>query len=124
MHTRRASLIVSLVLLACGCSCAPDQPPYDSQRAQETLIEVLDAWKQGLAADLGKRNPPIRFEDEDCRNAMTLAEYRLAKPETPLRPHDDVQVVLVLNDRQGRVVEKTVVYQVALAPDLAVLRND
>jgi hypothetical protein len=124
MQTRRRWFFVPLVLLAAGCSAASQVPQYDSQAAQETLVRTLDAWKQGRAGALAQGNPPIRFEDDDCRHGLQLTDYRLEQPLDSLRPFDDVQVVLLLRDARGNPVEKTAAYQVVLTPALAVLRSD
>jgi len=117
-------LLLLLHLLVAGCSSASQWPSYDSQKAEETLIQALEAWKQGRITTLAKRVPPIRFEDEDCRNGFRLTDYRLESRELPLRPFNDVQVVLFLRDRRGNRTEKRVAYQIALEPTLVVLRSD
>lgn len=122
IHCR--SLLVLLAVLVAGCSTAPPWPTYDSQKAEETLVQALEAWKQGRVAALAKRVPPLRFEDEDYRNGFRLIRYQLEPRESPLRPFDDVEVLLFLRSRQGHQVEKLVSYQVALGPELAVLRSD
>jgi hypothetical protein len=123
MEIPRRSLFLVLLLVA-GCSSASQPTTYDSKRAEETLVLALDAWKQGRVGSLAKRVPPLRFEDEDCRSGLRLTEYRLEPREQPLRPFDDVRVVLVLRDRRQNRLEKTVAYQVSLEPKPAVLRND
>ena len=124
MKLRHWELLPLAVLLVAGCSSQPPLPDYDSGLAEATLIAALDAWKQGYVKDLAKREPPIRFEDEDYRSGLHLSDYRLADREIPLRPFDDVQVTLLLRNRRGEIVEKTAVYQVACEPQLAVLRSD
>lgn len=123
MEIHRRSLFLGLLLVA-GCASASRPLEYDSRQAEETLVLALDAWKQGRVGSLAKRVPPIRFEDEDCRCGLRLTEYRLEPRELPLRPFDDVRVVLVLRDRRQNRLEKTVTYQIALGPKPAVLRND
>jgi len=113
-----------LLLLTTGCSSNPPATPYDSEQAREVLVQALEAWKQGEAHALATRHPPIRFEDDDYRTGTQLIGFRLPHRDEPLRPFEDVEVVLTLRNRQGATVEKTVVYQVALEPALAVLRND
>jgi hypothetical protein len=84
----------------------------------------LDSWKQNRAGELAKGNPPLRFEDEDYRAGFRLAEYRLEDGQLPQRPSADIQIKLSLIDPRGKPIEKTVNYQVALEPALAVLRSD
>lgn len=119
-----SSLLAILLLSAAGCPSPNPLSPYNSNQAEETLVLVLDAWKQGQAGALAKRKSPIRFEDEDYRNGSRLADYRIEKREMPLRPFNDVRVALSLRDRKGRKINKTVAYQIKTAPNLAVLRSD
>lgn len=117
-------LALGLLLIVGSCSSRPPLPPYDSKQAEQTLVTALDAWKQGQAYLLAQRVPSIRFEDEDYRSGLWLADYRLSSPDAGIRAFVDVPVTLTLRDRQGNAVEKTVAYQVALEPHLAVLRSD
>jgi hypothetical protein len=117
-------LPIVLIVLLVGCRYAPKLPPYDSQKAEETLKLALDAWKQGQVKKLAKCKPPIRFEDEDYRNGLRLLDYRLEPRESPVFRFNDIKVTLSLRGRQGNKIEKTVAYQVTLEPVLAVLRND
>jgi hypothetical protein len=119
----RLSPLLAFLLLA-GCMPAPASPEYDSRKAEETLVLALDAWKEGRAGSLADRDPPIRFEDDDLYNGLRLTGYRVQPRATPLRPFDDAKVALSLHDRNGNSVEKTAAYQISLAPDLAVLRNE
>jgi len=124
MAMHRKSFLLVGVLLAAGCWSKPALPPYNSQRAEEILVLALDAWKQGRVGALARRDPPVRFEDDDYRNGLRLTDYRLPQRRRPIQPFDDVQVTLLLRNRWGNKVEKAVVYQIMLTPDPAVLRND
>ncbi|MCC6124083.1 MAG: hypothetical protein IT426_03915 [Pirellulales bacterium] len=112
------------VLFAAGCSSSAPAPQYDSQKAKDVLFLALETWKQNRAGTLAKGNPPLRFEDEDNRAGFRLVEYRLEDAQQMLRPFADVRVKLSLLDPRGKLIEKTVTYQVALEPALSVLRND
>jgi hypothetical protein len=120
----RRSLLILIALLPAGCSSSQSAPQYDSKNAEETLVQALDAWKNGQIGSLAKGNPPLRFEDEDYRDGCRLTGYRVEDGQSPLRPFADVRVSLSLVDRRGKAVEKTAVYQVSLEPGRAVLRND
>ena len=124
MNHRGQVLVAAVLLLTPGCSSKPASPPYEPTQAVETLGAALDAWCAGQVDSLAKRQPPIRFEDDDFRSGLVLVTYELVPREGPIRAHDDVSVHLSLRDQQGATHEKTVVYQVTLEPSLAVLRND
>ncbi|MBN2578744.1 MAG: hypothetical protein JXB10_07100 [Pirellulales bacterium] len=124
MKNCRYLIVFFTVLLAAGCSSRPPAPPYDSKRAREILILVLDAWKENRVGTLARRTPPVRFEDEDCRNGLRLTDYRIAPDASFTGPFDDVTVTLLLLDRRGNKLETPAAYQIALQPRLSVLRND
>jgi hypothetical protein len=123
----RFSLIAPAVLVfALGCSgeAGIDTTPFDSEKAQTVLVASLDAWKKGEAKSLAKRNPPIRFEDDDLLSGFQLSDYEIEEPDSPIKPHKDVEVILMLRDRQGKHVRREATYQVGLTPGLSVLRSD
>ncbi|MBI2825542.1 MAG: hypothetical protein HYX69_12735 [Planctomycetia bacterium] len=110
--------------------CSGRQPPtlddaaFDNERARETLVAALDAWRQGRTRDLARRNPPIRFADDDLARGARLVGYEIVEPAAPARPFKPTLVLLDLRDPQGKTARKTASYHVALTPGLAVLRGD
>jgi hypothetical protein len=126
----RGLVLVGLLAVgtAAGCSRVPTPPlgagDYDSEAAQLTLVAALDAWKDGKAEALTRRQPPIRFVDDDLSSGYHLVSYRLSRPDAPVRPFQSVAVELRVRGRQGKIVERAVGYQVALQPRLAVIRSD
>lgn len=123
----RRLLLGLLTLAACAAGCdwskpAPD-PNYDGDRAKEVLLDVLETWKQGQARTLAKRNPPVRFVDDDYVEGATLLDYHLVDPAQIIAPYDSVPVVIKVKTGGG-VIERTTVYQVTLDPKIAVLRAE
>ena len=121
----RYALLAIAIATASGCDWwrkAPD-PNYDSGRAKEVLLDVLETWKQGKAGTLAKRNPPIRFVDDDYVEGATLLDYHLVDPGQTIAPYDSVPVVINVRTGGG-VIERTTVYQVTLDPKIAVLRGE
>ncbi|MHC5545016.1 hypothetical protein ACYOEI_42815, partial [Singulisphaera rosea] len=88
------------------------------------LVAALDAWKKGEARSLARRDPPIRFVDDDLAAGLRLVEYELEEPDAPLLPFKDVPVILSMRDARGKTVRRETSYQVATDPKLAVLRSD
>jgi len=124
----RVSLVVSVVLaVVTGCS-EQSRPAadgsYDSEQAGTALVTALDAWKKGDVKSLTKRNPPIRFDDDDMLAGLRLSDYEIEEPDAPFRPHQDVAVILSLRDARGKGVRREARYQVGTSPTLAVLRSD
>jgi hypothetical protein len=120
-------LLPAVLAVAAGCSGgtgAVSEGSFDSQRALSALVTSLDAWKKGEAKLLAKRQPPIRFEDDDLLSGFRLSEYEIEEPDSPIKPHQDVAVILVMTDPQGKSVRREARYQVGMEPKLSVLRSD
>jgi len=113
------------VIVGCsGCSRTAAEAPFDSEEARTALIAALDAWKKGEAKSLAKRNPPIRFWDDDLLSGLRLSEYEIEEPDRPVKLHQDVSVILEMRDAKGKRVRREVRYQVGTDPTLSVLRSD
>ena len=124
---RAYRVLTLLLIVATGCSRSgpsPTDPAYDSDQARSTLTSALDAWKKGEAKALTRRNPPIRFVDDDLAAGLRLNDFEIQDPHGPIALHQDVPVSLSLRDRRGKVINREVHYQIALSPGLAVLRSD
>lgn len=124
-------LALAVVLVACVSGCGvsvsvstEQDASYDSALAKQTLIEALDAWKQGKAATLAKRKPPIRFTDDDLRTGGKLVEYQFSRPDEPIRKQTSVSVRIKVVRGKGPPHEHEAQYQVSLSPQLAVMRAD
>lgn len=121
------SRCIFLVLLAAvlgGCSRSRVSNDYDSDAARQILISTLDAWENGQAAELGRRQPPIRFEDDDFMAGWRLVAYEIKHPEIEIRPFETVFVEIHLRNRKGKVLQRTAGYQVTLQPQFGVLRSE
>ena len=118
---------MALLAVAAGCSgpSGPaNQAPHDSEKARAALVAALDAWRKGDAKSLAKREPPIRFVDDDLVTGFKLTDYEIEEPDRPIRPHEDVAVILSLRDARGKGARREARYQVGTDPGLAVLRSD
>jgi hypothetical protein len=116
-----------LLTLASGCWNGAESAArsrYDADRARAALVAALDAWKHGQARQLSRRDPPVRFVDDDLVAGFRLSDYEVEEPDAPLALHQDVSVILSLRDPRGRAVRREARYQVATEPGLAVLRSD
>jgi hypothetical protein len=124
---RATRKLLPLLIVAAGCWGGVDpaaRSRYDPEQARAALVAALDAWKKGEARSLPRRNPPIRFVDDDLVQGLRLSDYEIEAPEGPTDPHTDVDVILSLRDGRGNVVRREARYQVATEPGLAVLRSD
>ena len=123
LASRRELHIFIALTVAIGCTKVSSNE-YDADNARKTLVGALDAWKQGRAALLPKRQPPVRFVDDDWQVGWQLLDFQLGESTGLLGPYKDVPVTLTVRDRSGRTIGKRVTYQVVLKPALAVLRSD
>ena len=117
--------VLLAVIVGCsGCSRPAPEVPYDSEEARTALVAALDAWKKGDTTSLPKRNPPIRFVDDDLLSGLRLTEYEIEEPDLPVKLHQDVPVILEMRDARGKRVRREARYQVGTDPTLSVLRSD
>ena len=120
----RIGVVLSLVL-ATGCAPqTPESTAEESDTAMETLTTALDAWKLGAVDGLARRDPAIRFDDDDCLAGWHLTGYELETPDIAIQPYENVRVNLTLRDPRGNAVERMVGYQVSLTPVPSVLRSE
>jgi hypothetical protein len=125
MRSYRVLPVLLAALTGCSGSSQPSpEAPYDAEKARTALVAALDAWKKGEAKSLMKRNPPIRFVDDDLLAGLRLSDYEIEEPDTPIRLHEDVEVILSLRDARGKSIRREARYQVGTYPALAVLRSD
>jgi hypothetical protein len=120
----RRIILIGLCVIA-GCSGSePAEEAADSDRMLNVLTIALDAWKEGTAATLSQRDPPIRLVDDDWVAGRRLLAYRLEDPKAFAFPFESVFVELTLHTANGETVERNVGYQISLTPSLAVLRAE
>jgi hypothetical protein len=124
---RAHMMIATMLAVVAGCS-GPSAPTpevsHDPEQASAALVAALDAWKKGDVKSLTKRNPPIRFVDDDLLAGMRLSDYEIEEPDSPIRLHQDVEVILSLRDARGKAARREARYQVGTHPSLSVLRSD
>ena len=116
--------IATILAYAVGCTFNGSSIMDSSEQAEQTLVAALVAWKEGRPHSLAKRDPAIRFVDDDQRSGLQLVDYEITHEPAEIRPFQNVAIRLSLKDRQGRILEKSVTYQVGVEPKLTVLRSD
>jgi hypothetical protein len=119
----RRTLLAAIFASLAGCSPKYEDPTYDVGEAQKALTTTLDAWKQGAIPTLSKRQPPIKFIDDDSRSGLTLTSYEIVDSST-IGPFKDVAVKLELKTHDGRIVSRAATYQISLKPVISISRSD
>ncbi len=116
---------LSCSLLLAGCGSGPYQSaPVDADLARETLMSVMESWKNGETVEsLKEDTPAIVVQDFDWVGGMKLLDYEVVDDGKPESANLIARVKLSLEDREGMKSEKTVIYVVGTAPVLTVFRD-
>jgi len=124
---QRVALIASagLIMSMAGCRVGPRQAgPVDRELAQQSLVAVLDSWKNGgNPNDLKSHSPAIIVQDFDWMTGYRLVDYRLLDKVFDDGPNLRCPVKLQMMNPQGRKVEKQVRYMVGTDPAITVFRE-
>ncbi len=123
MISRRLVILGFCIIVGCSRG-EPAEDAAESDHMLNVLTTALDAWKEGTAATLTQRDPPIRFADDDWVAGRRLITYHLEDPEAFALPFQSVYVHLTLQTADGKMVERLAGYQISLMPSLAVLRSE
>jgi hypothetical protein len=111
-------------LLLCAAGCGGSQPAAaDPQQARNTLVQVLDAWKNGETADsLKQLDPAVHANDPDWRANKQLLKYEIGSEHAHGNSWS-CQVVLTIQDSTGSKRDQQVSYTIDTAPELVVVRD-
>jgi len=119
---RHVALILSASIVQ-GCGNGSSKPAVD--KAEAVVETFLDAWSRGESSDkFADPDQPIHGADPDWKAGYRLLSF-LTVDSTPSQeaPHSfRCRVALSLKDRQGRKVEKEVVYGVQLGEKCVIRR--
>jgi hypothetical protein len=120
--TSRCAIVLIVAALAAGCG--PElPPPVDPADAAAQLRTVLDAWKAGEPFDaLGSRNPPVVFNEPLWRDGASLVSYELGEVQLHGR-QGTCKVKLTVQDKDGKLVERRVGYQIDTTPAVVIVRE-
>lgn len=124
-HLAQIAFVVA-VLATVGCNrTATETAQQDFSRARETLVVALDAWKQGKAPSLARRDPPIRFVDDDCVAGWQLSDFEIPDDKAGRNTKvTSLRANLTLDRNGSPTVRRAAMYQISFEPRLTVLRAD
>src|SRR5262249_47371897 len=98
-----------LSVSACGTKYVP--APVDTAHARETLVYVLECWKEGLPPEqLQEDDPPILVTDVDWNSGTRLKNYAMTGEGQSADGNLVIPVTLTITDEQGAQTEKAVTY--------------
>lgn len=113
------------VLLATASGCGRSVSQKELDRARNAVDDGLRAWQQGERPEsLLRHDPPIQFRDDDWKKGLRLTDYEIKNADGSagdLTPR--CQVRLTLQDRRGKKVEKSVVYNIDYKETVAIVRD-
>jgi hypothetical protein len=120
----------SAILLMCGClfalqlGCSKSlEKPVDPGEAAELVNTAFGAWKQGEAYDsLKQRQPPIYFNEPEWESGKKLVKFEPGQVTLSGR-QGRCSVKLTLEDKSGKVTERTIGYQIDTTPNKVITRE-
>jgi len=119
-----AFLLVWSGLLALQFGCGQTlEKPVDPAQASEVVKTAFDAWKQGESyGSLKQRQPPLYFNEPEWEAGKKLVSYEVG-PVTLTGRQGRCSVKVKLEDKNGKVTERTIGYQVETTPAQVITRE-
>ncbi|MCA9059893.1 MAG: hypothetical protein KDA85_15405 [Planctomycetaceae bacterium] len=117
----RMLTLVIIASISCGCS-EPRAAPVDVSIARETLIEVLEHWKNGETPEsLRSRSPEIVVQESLWSDGRQLRDFQLNGEGRVEDANWFCEVELTLESSNGRDPEtRTITFVVGTDPVLTV----
>jgi hypothetical protein len=114
-------LALAAVLSGCGKGGLSQQ---DLDRARGALESSLNAWQKGESpAKLSNLDPPVEMVDMDWKSGHRLLEHRIKSVEGGQAETAHSWVVLSLQTRKGKKLEKEVLYDIKLGDPITIGRD-
>lgn len=122
MRTRFSLVFLGFGLFLTGCGGEGSLPPDQLDRARNALQTALDAWKQGLKAHtLAAKS--IEISDSDWQAGLRLVSYEVKSVEGKPGKNPHSWTVLSLETRQGKKLEREVLYDIRLRDKITIGRD-
>ena len=119
-----ALLILMLLGPLSGCGGKRSLPEQDLDQARKGMQSALDAWKKGgPPPKQGAISPQVEITDPDWAAGYRLAKYDIKAVEGLEGANARSRVVLSLQNRQGKKLEKEVVYEIRLGEKVVIGRD-
>jgi hypothetical protein len=118
-----AALLLSALALQ-GCAKNSSKKKWD--KADAVLDQVLNSWVRGESPDkFADPNQPIQADDPDWKAGYRLLSFLNfeTNPGDKGPEHFRCRVTLSLQNRQGKQLQKEVVYDVQLGDKIIIARS-
>jgi hypothetical protein len=103
----------------CGGTLPPRASPDEARAA---LVTALDAWKNGETAEaLAGRQPPVYFNEPNCRPGVHLLRYTLSDGHEFYGQSVRITVVLSLKQSDGNTRERKASYLIDTSPAVVIV---
>ncbi len=106
--------------------CARNASGQALPKAEAAVEKALDSWARGEAADkFADASQPVHFIDPDWKAGYRLLSFLSFEAKQSEEKSDQVRcrVALSLQDRQGKKVDKKVIYAVQLGNNIVIGRD-
>ncbi len=125
LQTGHVVFVLGLIALTCFVGCAPRRAePVDRERAERTLLRVLDTWQAGgTIEELRAAETPVVVQEAFWTEGKTLQSYRLVGDGLVVDANLFREVELTLTGEEGEMQErKLVTYVIGTDPVITVFR--
>lgn len=112
---------LALYMSLAGCGGNNSLPQEVIDRARQEMQTALDTWKKGDS--LTKLGKMVQVTDQDWKAGLRLLGYEVKRAEGLQGENVRCWVVLALQNRQGKMLEKEVVYEVRVGDKTIIARD-
>jgi hypothetical protein len=118
-----AGLLVSTLTLQ---GCAKDASKKRMNKADAAVDQVLDSWARGESPDkFADPTQPLQADDPDWKAGIRLLSFLNSETSQGDKGpnHFRCRVALTIQDRQGKQLQKEVVYDVQIGDKIVIVRS-
>jgi len=120
LSRRSFAILLGCVAIVSGCGHSARNISLDAEKAKQSCVTFMEAWKAGKqVADL---KPGIIGRDEAWEGGFKLVSFELL-PETSDGTNLHIPVKLTMQNPKGKESVSTVTYVVGTSPVITVFRE-
>ena len=119
-----AAALPFVLAAALSAGCQAEIAPTNAERARETLVSTLDAWKSGETAEAYTARSSVTAIDSKWQAGTKLVGYEVLGDGQMDGFDWQLKVRLSLKDSKGKSFDEKAIYNVSTTPALVVVRNE